>query len=154
MATDYKVPRILWESLETVLLAQSRKYVAELAKRLSVSEKELIKQVLPTKDSLKVYIQDSKSETNMCKAYIQQDKMTIFCKNPTAYCSEFCSFHKTKRMTVIKDMSPQTIEKIKDRNDLNSTWKNSKNELINSKGEIIGKIKQDEYRMKIFVLPE
>jgi hypothetical protein len=154
MSIDYKVPRVLWESLETVLLAQSRKYVAELAKRLSVSEKELIKQVLPTKDSLKVYIQDSKSESNMCKAYIQQDKITTFCKNPTAYCSEFCPFHKVKRMTVIKDMSPQIIEKIKDRCDLNTSWKNSKNDVINSKGEIIGKIKQSDYKIKLFVLQE
>jgi hypothetical protein len=154
MSVDYKVPRILWESLETVLLAQSRKYVAELAKRLSVSEKELIKQVLPTKDSLKVYIQDSKSETNMCNAYIQQDKITSFCKNPTAYCSEFCTFHKAKRMTVIKDMLPHHIEKIKDRNDLNPTWKGSKNDLINSKGEIIGKINQNNYKIKIYILPE
>lgn len=40
---EYKVPRLLWENLESVLLAQSRKYICELAKRLNVSEKELLK---------------------------------------------------------------------------------------------------------------
>ena len=67
MALEYKVPRILWENFESVLLAQSKRYIAELAKRLHVSEKELIKKVLPTTDSLKVIIQDSHNESNQCE---------------------------------------------------------------------------------------
>ena len=73
MATEYKVHRVLWESLESVLLAQSKKYIGELARRLQLPEKELIRRVLPSSDSLKVYIQDSNDTTNQCKAYIQDD---------------------------------------------------------------------------------
>ena len=34
---NYKVPRILWENMEAVLLAQSKKYIEELAKILQVN---------------------------------------------------------------------------------------------------------------------
>ena len=71
MSIEYKIPRILWENLESVLLAQSKRYIGELAKRLKVSEKELIKRVLPTSDYLKVIIQDTQTESQ-CKAYIQR----------------------------------------------------------------------------------
>jgi len=80
MSLEYKVPRILWENLESVLYAQSKRYVMETAKRLGVPEKELLKRVLPTSDSLHVMIQDSQAESNQCKAYVQHDKMTVFCK--------------------------------------------------------------------------
>ena len=56
MSVEYKVPRFLWENFESVLLAQSKRYITELAKRLAVPEKELIKKVLPSSDSLKVII--------------------------------------------------------------------------------------------------
>ena len=68
MSIEYKVPRLLWENLESVLLAQSKRYIGELAKRLGVSEKELTKRVLPTSDSLKVIIQDTHAECNQCKS--------------------------------------------------------------------------------------
>ena len=61
---EYKVPRLLWENLESVLLAQSKRYNGELAKRLGVSEKELQKKVLPTSDTLKVTIQDNQAESS------------------------------------------------------------------------------------------
>ena len=78
MSIEYKVPRLLWENLESVLLAQSKRYIGELAKRLGVSEKELQKKVLPSSDSLKIMLFDSQAECNQCKAYIQQDKLTIY----------------------------------------------------------------------------
>lgn len=43
MSLEYKVPRLLWENFEAVLLAQSKRYIGELARRLNVSEKELQK---------------------------------------------------------------------------------------------------------------
>ena len=33
---EYKVPRLLWESLEAILLAQGKRYVREMAKTLKV----------------------------------------------------------------------------------------------------------------------
>jgi hypothetical protein len=38
MSIEYKVPRLLWENFESVLLAQSKRYISELAKRVSVTD--------------------------------------------------------------------------------------------------------------------
>lgn len=151
MPLEYKVPRILWESLESVLLAQSKKYIIELAKYLNVPEKELIKNVLPSSDSLKIYVQDSDNNENKCKAYIQNNNITEYCRKPVAYGSEFCCNHTEKRMLILPGATPQSVEKIKDRYDLGKTW-NCNNDLIDSHGNIIGKINKDNNTLKVFVL--
>lgn len=150
MSLEYKIPRFLWENFESVLLAQSKRYVSELAKRLGVPEKELIKKVLPSSDSISVIIQDTSSEINQCKAYIQHDKLTVFCRKPTVYGCEYCAFHRNKRMTVIEDTNPQEIQKIKDIHNCPPLWV-SKNTLYNSSGSITGKINRDKGVIKMFV---
>ena len=149
MSIEYKVPRLLWENFESVLLAQSKRYIGELAKRLGVSEKELLKKVLPTSDSLKVIIQDTQAECNQCKAYIQQDKLTVYCRKATAYGTEYCSFHRNKRMLVIEGTNPITIQKIKDTNTIESFWV-SDTMLYNSNGDIVGKINKEKGKIKLF----
>jgi len=146
--TEYKVPRILWENLESVLLAQAKRYIGELAKRLKVPEKELIKRVLPTSDTIKVIIQDTQSELNQCKAYIQNDKLTIFCRKPVAYGCDYCTFHRNKRMLVIEGTNPVPIQRLKDTNITSPLWVNT-NTLYNSSGDIVGKMKDD--KIKLFV---
>jgi hypothetical protein len=151
MSIEYKVPRLLWENFESVLLAQSKRYIGELAKRLGVSEKELLKKVLPTSDSLKVIIQDTQAECNQCKAYIQQDKLTVYCRKATAYGTEYCSFHRNKRMLVIEGTNPITIQKIKDTNTIESLWV-SDTMLYNSNGDIVGKINKEKGKIKLFTM--
>lgn len=151
MSIEYKVPRVLWENLESVLLAQSKRYIGELAKRLGVSERELIKKVLPTSDSLKVIIQDTQAECNQCKAYIQNDKVTAFCRKAVAYGSEFCAQHRNKRMIVIEDTNPKELQRVKDINGLEPLWV-SDTTLYNSNGEIVGKINRDSGKLKIFTV--
>ncbi len=152
MSSEYKVNRILWESLESILYAHSVKYVREVAKKLEIPEKELIKRVIPSSDSLKVYIQDTNNETTQCKAYIQDSKLTVLCRKPVAYNCEYCSLHKNKRITLIKETDPEFIQKIKDRSDINSVWVNSTNNLINSNGDIIGKINKVKQKITIYSL--
>jgi len=151
MTLEYKIPRLLWENFESVLLAQSKRYIAELAKRLGVPERELMKRVLPHSDSLKVIIQDSHSETNQCKAYVQQDKLTIFCKKPVAYQSDFCPIHRNKRMMVIEETTPIVVQKVRDCYNMESMWI-QENHLIDSTGSIVGKIKKSEQVIKRFVI--
>ena len=151
MTLEYKIPRLLWENFESVLLAQSKRYIAELAKRLGVPERELMKRVLPHSDSLKVIIQDSHSETNQCKAYVQQDKLTIFCKKPVAYQSDFCPLHRNKRMMVIEETTPIVVQKVRDCYNMESMWI-QENHLIDSTGSIVGKIKKSEQVIKRFVI--
>ena len=151
MSVEYKVPRFLWENFESVLLAQSKRYITELAKRLAVPEKELIKKVLPSSDSLKVIILDTQAECNQCKAYIQNDKLTVFCRKTTAFGSNYCHFHKNKRMMVIDNTNPIKIKRIKDMNTANPMWATD-NIIYNSAGEIIGKINKNTNKIKLFVM--
>jgi hypothetical protein len=153
MALEYNVPRILWENLESVLLAQSKRYIAELAKRLNVSEKELIKKVLPTSDSLKVIIQDSHTDSTQCGAYVQQDHLTIFCRKPVAYQSEFCTIHRKRRTMVMDGTQPTVIQKIKDNPELPPLWVADRT-LINSHGHVVGKINIDEQKIKLFIVED
>lgn len=153
MTVEYKVPRLLWENLEAVLLAQSKRYIGELAKRLGVPEKELQKKVLPSSDSLKIMLYDSQAESNQCKAYIQQDKVTIYCKRPTAYQCEYCTFHRNKRMQVISETQPIMIQKIKDIPQCEPLYKYDNN-IINSSGNIVGKLNRKTHKIKMFVINE
>jgi hypothetical protein len=134
-----------------VLLAQSKRYITELAKRLVVPEKELIKKVLPSSDSLKVIILDTQSECNQCKAYIQNDKLTVFCRKTTAFGSDYCHFHKNKRMMVIDGTNPIKIQRIKDINTASPMWI-ADNIIYNSDGETIGKINKNTNKMKLFIM--
>lgn len=151
MSLEYKVPRFLWENFEAVLLAQSKRYVAELAKRLNVSEKELLKKVLPTNDSLKVIIQDSQAECNQCKAYVQNDKLTVFCRKTVVHGTQFCTFHKNKRMMVVEGTNPVQLQKIKDMNTIEPLWATN-NTLYNSSGNIVGKINKETGKIKMFII--
>ena len=153
VALEYKVPRILWENLESVLLAQSRRYIGELAKRLGISEKELQKRVLPSSDSLKIMIQDSQAESNQCKAYDQRGKMTTYCRKPVAYHSDYCTIHRQQRMTLIPGDEPIIVQKVKDQHTIEPLWI-KQNILINSQGHKVGIIHSEENRMKLFVLPQ
>jgi len=152
MTLEYKVPRILWENLESVLLAQSKRYIGEIAKRLGVPEKELQKRVLPSADSLKVIIQDSQAETNQCKAYVQHGEITSFCRKSVAYHSEYCAVHRQQRMTVIPGTMPTILQKMKDRHTMEPLWV-KQHLLVNAKGQIAGIIQHNEGRIKLFVLP-
>ena len=150
---EYQVPRILWESLESVLNAHAIRYINELARRLNLPEKELQRQVLPSSDKLIVTMLDSQAECNQCKAYIQLDKMTIFCKKTVAYHSDYCLLHRNKRMQVISGTQPRTIQRIKDRNTMESLWMDG-NVLINSAGNIVGKVNQEKQKIKRYVIVE
>ena len=155
MSIEYKVPRLLWENFESVLLAQSKRYIGELAKRLGVSEKELLKKVLPTSDSLKVIIQETQAESNQCKAYIQHEKLTVHCRKVTAYGGEFCSFHRNKRMIIVKGTNPIHIQKVKDIDMLPPIWiKESDTNLYYSNGTIAGKINHDKQKIKIYTITD
>jgi len=150
MSLEYKIPRILWENLESVLLAQSKRYIAELARKLEVPERELLKRVLPSSDSIKVIIQDTHAESNQCKAYIQHEKLTIFCRKPVSYGSEYCTCHRNKRMFVIEGTNPLVIQRLKDTK-IGPLWINN-NTLYNSSGDIVGKMKNGV--IKIFHMIE
>ena len=149
MSLEYKIPRILWESLEAVLLAQSKKYIEELATRLHVSAKELQKRVMPSADSIKVLLQEV--QEGLCQAYVQNGEFTIFCRKSVLN-TTFCSEHQFHRLTILSEHAV-TIQKIKDIDTLPSIWiKESKTDLYYSNGTIAGKINHDKQKIKIYVI--
>lgn len=99
----YPVPRVFWESFETLLRSESRKYVRELADILEVDAKQLIKAVLPS-ETLKIYIQDSPefASDTMCKAYtsLAGGEFAARCGCPVVLHSAYCTKHTHVRPTV------------------------------------------------------
>jgi hypothetical protein len=152
MTLEYKIPRYLWENFEAVLKANTKRLIAEYAKILEVPEKELQQKVLASYQDVPVTIIDTNSESGQCHAYLQCHEMTIFCRKPVAYHSQFCTFHRDKRMLVVQETTPTVIEKVKDGNKWNRMWVIHNNTLINSKGHIVGKINKEERKVKLFVL--
>jgi len=151
MSLEYHVPRVLWENLEAVLLAQSKRYVGELAGILRISEKELLKKVLPSNDSLKVIIQDSHHDSLQCKAYVQHDKLTVFCKKPVAYQTEFCALHRANRMTVIGGTDPLPIQRIKYHPSRPPLWVQGTT-VIQANGDCVGSIDVEQQKMTLFII--
>lgn len=150
---QYKVPRLLWENFEAILLAQSRRYIGELARRLNVPEKELQRKVLPSSDSLKVMMMDSQGETTQCQAYVQQENLTVHCRKPVAYHSEFCTFHRDRRMTVfVSDTTPR-VERVRMSPTKEPVWLRG-NTLLNAKGDKVGRIHRERHTVTWFILPE
>lgn len=150
---EYKVPRLLWENFESVLLAQSRRYIGELARRLNVPEKELQRRVLPSSDSLKVMMVDSQAETLQCQAHVQHETITARCRKPVAYHSSFCAHHRDRRMNVFLDSNPPRVEKVKPTSTKEPVWIHGTN-LVNAKGATLGKINKERQTVKWFVLEE
>ena len=119
---EYKVSRLLWENLEAVLLAQGKRFVKDIAKTLKVNEKELLKQVFPTKDSLKVAIYDGNAESNQCSAYITGGPVTHLCRNPIITGTSFCSAHATIRYAVEPTETTVQLRKIQEGPARPSLW--------------------------------
>jgi len=149
MSLEYKVPRVLWENLEAVLLAQSKKYIEELANRLQVSAKELQKRVMPSADNMRVMLQEVK-EGN-CQAYIQQGNFTVLCRKPI-HTSIYCSEHQIHRLVVIPEKAVP-IQRVKDIDSLPAMWKKG-NELYHANGSLAGKINEDEQKIKIYCIEQ
>jgi len=153
MATrEYKVPRLLWESLEAVLLAQGKRFVRELAKTLEVPEKDLLKQVFPTKDSLQITLHDTQSLSLQCEAFEQTESMIHRCGKPVDLGSTFCSGHRVHRPTVAPTTGT-TMEyiKLRDGADRPSLWlRKSDNHVVDAKGSVRGLFCQESATLQLF----
>jgi hypothetical protein len=151
---EYKIPRILWENLESVLRAQSERYVIELAKRLHVPEKELLKRVLPSTDSVRVVIQDSNAESLQCTAYEQHHAITARCRRPTAYQSPFCPQHRLQRTTILEGTNPASVQRLSDHPNRAPMWVRDGHVLIDSTGAVVGSIRPHAEKIRLFQIQE
>jgi hypothetical protein len=147
---EYKVPRLLWESLEAVLLAQGKRFVRDLAKTLEVPEKELLKQVFPSKDSLQVTLHDTQSVSLQCEAFEQTDVMIHRCGKPVDLGSTFCSGHRYHRPTVVTTSTVEYV-KLRDGADRPSLWlRKSDNHVVDAKGSVRGLFCPESATLQLF----
>lgn len=151
---EYQIPRILWENMESILMAQARNFVKEMAHRLHVPEKDLLRAVLPSHDSVNIVIQDTNHASTQCKAYVQRDKLTIQCKQPTAHLTEFCPVHQRHRTNIIKGGGAIPIQRIKARGDMEPLWVVKETELIRSNGTQAGRIQPNKERILLYQIQE
>ena len=92
MAAEYRVPRLMWESLEASLRVAGKQFVKRLANALQVPEKELIKEVFK-QDDMKVCIHDWTDEDFMCPASKIHEGVYVPCENVKMCGKEFCREH-------------------------------------------------------------
>lgn len=153
--TEYQIPRYLWESFEAVIKAQSVQYVKELAKRLRVSEKELVKRVLPSTDTLPVTLIDTASDVNQCCARVLHDDITTYCRRPVAYLSEYCPLHRWKR-SLLADAATNTVvtdvQRVDDHPDYPVRWVtvDRTHILLDSKGHQQGYYRPSKQKVVVF----
>ena len=148
---EYKVPRLLWESLEAVLLAQGKRFVKEIAKTLEVPEKELLKQVFHSKDSLHVSLHDTQTVSLQCEAFKQTDSLVHRCAKPVALGSAFCCNHQIHRPIVTPTDSTVYYTKLEEGSDRPSLWlRKSDNYVVDSTGAVRGRYSVERSSLQLF----
>ena len=138
----FKVPRLLWESLEAVLQAQGKKYVREVAKTLEVDPKELVRQVF-AKDTVPVILHDTSTTTLECSAYVQErgaakHMMARLCRRPVQLGSEFCSHHLLSRPTVVTEETTTTVRRLQDDPTRPTLWVYEDGRAVDVAGKTVG----------------
>ena len=98
------VPKIIYETLEDILEASIRKLSTDIAKRLNVDPKILIKEL--KKEKIKTYLFEDGTDVNIrCKSYVIYINIYIPCEHPIVYGKECCIDHLEKPI-----MPPQGAE--------------------------------------------
>jgi len=137
MTREYKVNRLLWESLEATLLGHGRRLVKDMAETLQVDEKALLRQVFPSKEAFKVGIQDS--DSSLCMAFVPQgDALVSRCRRPVQTGLSFCPHHTVHRPFVVNDSAP--IRKIQDAPNRPALWLLPDQSVVDSEGILRGSL--------------
>lgn len=153
-STDIKVPRLLWESLEAVLVAQGKKYVREMAKALEVDPKDLVKKVFDGKDGVRVILHDTATDSLECTAYVQDKAVTRLCRRPVQLGSEFCSHHVTARPHVAPTDATTELRKLQDDAARPSLWVHADGRAVDIHGKVQGFYNSDTGALTLLQLEE
>jgi len=88
------VNRLLWESLESVLIAQSKELMRDLAKTLQKPEKPLFEAF--KKECKNIFLVDLSEPTDekfLCEALCIETEVALRCRKPVVYGERFCPGH-------------------------------------------------------------
>lgn len=137
MNREYKVNRLLWETLEATLLAHGKRFVKDMAQTLLVDEKVLLRHVFPSKEVFKVSIQDS--EVAQCMAFKPlTETMASRCREPVQTGSPFCIHHQHHRPLLGSDSHP--VRRLQDAADRPPLWLLPDQTVIDSEGVLRGSL--------------
>jgi len=140
--STFKVPRLLWESFESTLLAEGKRFVRDIAKTLKVPEKELIKRVFPTNDALHVHLHDTHTETLDCMAFTEASSSEVArrCRHPVQLGTEYCLAHATRRPLFLP---APPIRKLQDHPGRPSLWVQADGTVVNEQGTPCGTFSEE-----------
>lgn len=128
---NYGVPRLLWESFETLLYNESKRYVKDLANILEVNPETLLRQVMPSRDKVKVYLQDpTDSATELaCKAFVglAGGDLAARCSCPVTPHTKYCSAHQHNKPSIQTRMDcglpiPKYVRRLRTGPELPTLW--------------------------------
>jgi hypothetical protein len=140
MSRDYKVNRLLWETLEATLLAHGKRFVKDMAETLQVDEKVLIRHVFPSKEAFKVSIQDT--DATGCMAFKSgSPSLALRCRRPVQTGTAFCPQHTVRRPVVSSESV--AVRKLQDAADRPALWLLPDQSVIDSEGTVRGSIVND-----------
>jgi hypothetical protein len=145
---EYRVPRLLWESFESVLIAQGRLFVKDVAKKLHVDEKELLKKVMPS-SKIKVYLHDTQTDTLLCQAHIKTNEIVHFCRKPVSLGACYCPTHLYVRETFTTDTAYE-IHALENTHKMGELWIKDDDIVMNVKSSIVGRYDRDTEKLTIF----
>lgn len=142
----FKLPLIVWESLEPSLFAESRNYVRSVAAALKVDESELLKAVLPNREKFLVSLFQTE-DIYECKAWLSHPSrpdFAIHCRKPAFPGDECCAVHKHNRASVQPRLDTPTVwKRIKTPAHLPPLWLDEHENVVNIDGIVCGKIISD-----------
>ncbi len=146
MTSSYTVPRVLWESLESALYAESRNYVRNIADTLHIPQAELLKAVFPSKEAFKVALYDTEScrECHATEQHPLNNDIAIRCRKAVFPGETFCSAHKYTRNSLQLKIEPPIVwTPIKVPPELPPLWTDGNGGVFNVKREQVGYLHED-----------
>ena len=146
--STFKVPRLLWESFESTLLAEGKRFVRDIAKTLKVPEKELVKRIFPTNDALHIHLHDTHTETLDCMAFAGgSGQVARRCRRPVQLGSEFCLAHVTHRPLYLP---APPIRKLQDHPGRPSLWVQADGTVLDEHGTLHGTFSEETGKLLLF----
>jgi len=153
VTSEYRVDRNLWESLEGIFQMHGRTYVRDLAKRLQVDEKELVRKVFGTDSKMRVTMIDSSADSSCCQAYCRTGAIVHHCRKAVAIGSLYCSAHQILRPTIVENVTGvTTLRKLADSPDREALWVKDDGEVVGADGNNKGYYNEETGKLQLFVI--
>ncbi len=133
-AAAYAIPSAFWEQFEPLLKGRVVQFIKSCATILRVNPSKLLKEVMPAKDTTRIYIQQSPLDAVdcACKAYVSlaDGAFAARCFLPVTPHTNYCPAHQYFRPSLQTRVDqglpvPKTYERLKSAPDRPELWVDS-----------------------------